>query len=504
MKKFYCVLGSVFFLLMMTVTSFASSINLISLSGVGITSIELPDYYQIITKDLSDAQLSQYGISREEVNDYFKEDDLCLLAWDQNVHRQFAIFRSRTDSNDFSTLSSSDLSEYASFIKDQYEGIGYSVQRCEVFSNTKTSFIKNKYSFYSDDSGTVYSLDYTTNHEGYRYLFTFQSFLGNIDNQLEKEVQDIIDSILFTSSQQPVSNPIPQPSALNSSPISFAPPQNWSESSFPSTQSPFFIRYVLGDNSNKEMQIGCVDFWTELPSFDQERTSREDFNDCAQLESFLPSILDKEISSSLTIPYGQKYYLQFEIYGMKNASGTAETMVCLCTLDNGYAYFYLTNIPVGNPSFKEFTSYISHIEYPSHSEKKLSHSRLFFDLLFSIFVTLLLHPFPIFLYRFVILKNPISPKKAIKIVLIDCLIVLLIYILLTIPGIVSKISILPIAVWGNICYFMLTKGYKPEVENTTPNKKNVTVESRLHSCSKCGAKVPQESNFCPKCGHKLQ
>lgn len=90
--------------------------------------------------------------------------------------------------------------------------------------------------------------------------------------------------------------------------------------------------------------------------------------------------------------------------------------------------------------------------------------------LLSLAITFIIHPLPMLIYRYAISKEPIAPKKARPIVIVDAIVVFVIWIIIKAAlhsG--GAVSFAPIVLWSFVSYRILTKGYT-ESEQRAPSK----------------------------------
>ena len=91
-------------------------------------------------------------------------------------------------------------------------------------------------------------------------------------------------------------------------------------------------------------------------------------------------------------------------------------------------------------------------------------------LFFSLLLTLIIHPLPIWIYRYIIREKPVAPQTAKKIVIIDAVIVFIIMFFLAAKAGGSPISFFALFLWSKVCYSSLTKGYN---ENNLQNQRRI-------------------------------
>ena len=83
-------------------------------------------------------------------------------------------------------------------------------------------------------------------------------------------------------------------------------------------------------------------------------------------------------------------------------------------------------------------------------------------LLFDLLITVIIHPMPIWIYRYTIRNAPVIPKTAKRIVIIDTIIVVLIMLLITYFEGGGLLSFAAVFFWSKVSYSSLTKGYSED------------------------------------------
>lgn len=85
-------------------------------------------------------------------------------------------------------------------------------------------------------------------------------------------------------------------------------------------------------------------------------------------------------------------------------------------------------------------------------------------LLIDLLITVIIHPMPIWIYRYIIRKAPVVPKTAKRIVIIDTIIVVAIMLFITYFEDGGQLSFAAVFLWSKVSYSSLTKGYTEDAD----------------------------------------
>lgn len=127
-----------------------------------------------------------------------------------------------------------------------------------------------------------------------------------------------------------------------------------------------------------------------------------------------------------------------------------------------------------SPPISDNSIYTDNSSSSTAPTRSTSGSAVMWSIIIGLLITFVIHPLPIIIYRFAIRKEPVGPKEATKIVIIDAIIVLLVnlvidFVIYLISGsFASSTSVVAIVVWSFICRIILTKGYQ-ELPTTNSN-----------------------------------
>ena len=465
--------------------AFAAGSTTYDLDDLGL-SIVIPDNYIVFTRSIesNDPHLSEYGLTKDGMESLMKERSIYLNAWDEEVNFEIIVTMTENSINNLSQLSDTVLETLATSLSDQYRQVGISFIKSEIYQHQQAKFLKIYISQPNNDM-TVYGLQYYTVYDGKAINITLQSYSGDIDAKKETVIKSIVDSIQFYSN--PVQNSIPTqtPSFVftdKNTGVKFTVPANWSQADLSKEREFISAKFTSNLEGGLSILFGGHDLWNELSASDKQGLSRTDLNNSAFSKSDIAEMLGVQAKDISTVTYGGKEYFKGIVTSTQSASGISMTitMTHLYYFDNGYIYTFQFNGTNTNPYYKDLESLLSSVEYPSiaiasnapsdqnqvpalHQTQSSFFNSWFGLLLINLIITILIHPTPIWIYRYVIRKKPVAPKVAKRIVIIDAIVVAVIMIAITAINEGSRISIAAVLLWSRVCYSSLTKGFAESV-----------------------------------------
>lgn len=459
--------------------AFAAGNTTYDLDDLGL-SIVIPDSYIVFTRSIktNDPHLSEYGLTKDGMESLMKERNIYLNAWDEEVNFEIIVTMTENSINNLSPLSDTVLETLATSLSDQYRKVGISFIKSEVYQHKQAKFLKIYISQPNNDM-TVYGLQYYTVYDGKAINITLQSYSGDIDANKESVIKSIVDSIQFYT--DPIQNSLPTqtPSFVytdKNTGVKFTVPANWSQTELSKEREFISAKFTSNLEGGLTILFGGQDLWNELSASDKQGLSRTDLNNSAFSKSDIADMLGLQAKDISTVTYGGKEYFKGIVTGTQSAYGITMTitMTHLYYFDNGYVYNFQFNGTNTNPYYKDLEALLSSVEYPSIASNVPSDynqvpalrqaQSSFFNswfglLLINLLITILIHPTPVWIYRYAIRKKPVAPKAAKRIVIIDAMVVVVIMIAITAMNEGSRISIAAVLLWSRVCYSSLTKGF---------------------------------------------
>ena len=277
---------------------------------------------------------------------------------------------------------------------------------------------------------------------------------------------------------------------------SFTVPKNWRQESLSKEREIIQAKFVYDVDATQMILYGSADLWNELPATNRQGLSRADIDNTALSVSDIAELQGVNYSEVSIVKYNGRNYYKTETQSQGDVLGVtiSVTMTTLVRIEYGYYYQFQTNMLETNSQYKDFETILSSMEYPTiegqtknetktgantgnnpvatentankagASGKAKSNSQWPLLLLLDLLITVIIHPVPIWIYRYAIRKQPVAPKKAKKIVIIDAIIVAIVWFMIMLLTDGSKLSFIALFIWSKICYSSLSKGYSSILE----------------------------------------
>ena len=558
MKRNICLLLVFLFFLTTSMIVYAVETTTYRLDDLGL-SVDVPVNLIVFTRDIksNDPHLTEFGLTKEGMETLMEDGNIYLNAWDKNGNYEVIITMTENSLNNFSLLSDTFLETLATSLSDVYKEAGISLIKTEIYQHQQAKFIKIFISRPNNGS-TVYGLQYYTVYDGKAINITLQSYSGDINVEKETILKTMVDSVVFDSDLVQSNTPKYTQSFLytdKNTGVIFTVPENWSQVAFSKDRD--FLSAKFSSNIEEGLTIffGGHDLWNELPASDKQGMTRADINNSAFSKSDIGDMLGIQAQDISTVTYGGKEYYMGKVTTTQSEYGIniTVTMTYLFYFDNGYVFNFQTNISNGSSYYRDFEDLLSSVQYPaveslqkSTEETTISSNQSpvsFLNSWFGIFcinmlITIIIHPTPIWIYRYAIRKKPVAPKQAKRIVIIDAIVVVALMLVVTAINKGSEISLVAVLIWSRICYSSLTKGFienvdafpkeatkqavssiisqspqipltlqddvKPDENYEKTNDKGTSQPYGAIYCRNCGAEINSDSIFCHKCGTKLK
>lgn len=480
-------------LLQMILSSHALGANVWTLDELGL-SLELPENYVVFTRNIkeNDPNLAEYGLAKKAMDNIMRSGNIYLNAWDEDVSHEIVVTMIESSFPDFSGLSDTALLALVSMTVEPYEAAGATVNGYEIYQHDQTKFIK-LYLDQQNEGTLVHTVQYYTTVSKKAINITMHYYAGEVDAYNERVLQDIVDSAVFVGATE---TPTPVESTASfkySDPktgAAFTVPRNWKQEELSKEREIIKAKFISNEDSGLMILYGSVDLWEAMSESERMGFSRSDINNSALSKEDVSQMLDVKPSEVEMVSFGGKEYFKATSVSSGDFYGYTISikMTTLYRFDDGFGYMFQTNIEESNAHYKDFVSLVSSMEFPPASAKEATNGKApsaqnqnsgtsistasnpekesslytlpwVVRLLIDLCITVIIHPVPIWIYRFAIRKRPVAPKTAKRIVIIDVIIVFIIWLVLAVIMGGTKISILAFVVWSRICYSSLSKGY---------------------------------------------
>lgn len=451
------------------------------LSELGM-QIDLPEDYIVFTRDTpaDDPNFILYGISKEDMDSLLVQQSMYLDAITSTGDAEVVVTMIESPLEDFNQLSDSTLKILASSFTAEYESMGITLLRSEVYQHSQAKFLKI-YISRSSEQGTVYGLQYYTVYDGKAINVTLHSYQGEIGAYEESELLDIVDTVRFDTAPQ-LNDPPAETEAFvytdANTGLSFTVPANWVEKPLNEEREYITAKFV----SNLEPGL-CIffygeDFWSQLPEEERSLYSRSEVDNSLFTEADIAYMYGCEESEVSTVYFGDRAYFSVEITDTGTLYGLTATATSIVFLryENGYLYAFRFFDTRESPYYKDFESLMNSVTYPPADTVSSSgaYLRQFTpaNLFFSLVVTVAVYSLPIIIYRYGIRKAPVDRKKGKRITILYGIVSFIVMSLITLAVNGSIATGGAIILWSGVNYEMLTRGKKggrpASVQGTAP------------------------------------
>ncbi len=427
MKKVYSFILMLVLVVSLTATAFAASGKTYKLGDLGM-SIEIPSDYVVFTRDTpdDDPNLAAYKLSKKDLSDVMKANNIYLNAWDKDVTSEIVVTMVDSSFQDFNLLSDSMLTKMVSSIESQYADNGVSIEKYEIYQADQAKFLK-LYIQQTDDGDAIPGLQYCTVYDNKSINITLHSYSGKISAADETALKSIADTAHFDKDPQKNDTAKSSEAFIYQDPKSgaaFTVPANWSQTDLPDNSE--FLDVAFSSTKNPEFSIsyGSKDLWSEMSASDKKGLSRSDVNNTMYTAEKLSEMLKLDGIDVSTVKYADKEYYEYVTTTSTSTFGLNldASMTCLVRFENGYVYTFHFVGDGESKCFKDFELVLNSVTYPS--SMSLMVSDLFTDnhsvlsVVICALIAVLAYTLPILIYRFAIKKQPIEKASAVKLMLV--------------------------------------------------------------------------------------
>ena len=324
--------------------------------------------------------------------------------------------------------------------------------------------------------------------------------------------------------------------------LTFTVPAGWVQKEVSEDREYVRAKFVRSPENGSVIVYSSGDLWSALSEDDKAGLRPSDIDSNTISLSDMADIFGINKEDLRAATYNGKQFFKFNTD--TSVEGQATTLSNYVCLDNGYMYLFQINSSTKKKDINAFVGLISSIQYPAASVTGNAGAGTPYDgpspLLAGLLLTVIIHPVPIWIYRYGIRKAPFSPKKARKIAFFDALIVFLVMSAIpSAPG-SGGVNMLAIFLWSFLCYAALKDGYvspedipsaEPEI---APKSESVLQDAppapqavvpcqsdtispdfsddvqpsatapKIQFCRYCGTKLVEGSKYCNNCGKRIK
>ncbi|MBQ4048905.1 MAG: zinc ribbon domain-containing protein [Clostridia bacterium] len=511
---------------------------------VGI-SILLPDKYEVQFRsdEPNKKYLSILGLTYDEYMDWMLESNIYFDAFADNSCEVY-IAMTEVGTTDLRDYTSAELNNFLSLIKSSYDESTFQVIEYYVCTISNIPFFYIEYAK-SAENLSVHAQYYATTVNGKRLEIGRSVMNRQINAADRREMDAIINSFTLLSDTRKQSAAFVYKDEVSG--VSFTVPANYKQKEL--EQNNESIQFCQIDDPNVILQYVMIDLWADTPAADRGDSSREDIDKLYQFltPSDLEELFGYPIRNFHTERHNNNDYYVFNITITPTANMPID-IVTAAAFKNGCAYLFQYPGIEGDEHYADFVGLLNSVKIPSIAHpigstppgsikesnssvarfRKLLAEDLVLWIIVNLCLTILIHPLPLWLYRWCIRKKPVAPKNAKKIVIIDAVIVFVVMNVIAYFG-SGRVTGAAIILWAWVSYRVLISGHKntetpeeptaadeieTESETEEPAEENDLTEISVLDeeeavkeespvpvfCRKCGAKLIPGAGFCRKCG----
>ena len=588
MKKIISILFAAILLFVFSVPLFAQGTVWYYSDDLSI-AVPVADDTALLTRNMSsdDPFLAKTGQTREIILASFIQNNVYLQLWKTDLSSVISISMTDSDFNDMNNFKEAD---WGNFISSIYNEFDYAdVSEIVIFPSPDRTYAQFTI-FANNGVSDIYSYYYVTIYQGKKIVIQLYAQNGDpSENQIEafnSFAEDIYfgtEEEIFGGSFQYADSSSNAPLIYTDKPVntSFTVPANWSPE--PVTGMDPYVTAVFVLNTDNDMAIvyGSEDQWAKKFKSLGGGITRADINNDYFTEAEIEGAFDFPTS------VGVKYVDDVKYFYFNTRSGD-RVSTSMIMYHNAVFYWFEFYGDESNPYYDDFLSLLKSVKYPavsapaspqstpasSQSTSVASKSSSLQSSVQSVFapsatnstqsmpapsqsvsaiadeeegspiaairnfntkhvglyiaLAVVLFALPILIYRYVVRKQPVDPKRAMEIVLIYGAVSLaaLAAIAAFLEG--SWVAVGIVLIWHIASYFILISGREQTVFNscieTAPmenryqlaptlqwqptindEKPKPAEETGVNSkqplfCEICGSRLKEESKFCSQCG----
>lgn len=359
--------------LLSSVTALAAETVTYELDALDM-SIEIPGNYGTFTRDTpsNDSAYAQFGFTKEQVDGWLTEGNMYLNAIRLDGTHEVNVTMIESPLEDFIQLSDTTLSTLASTWVDMAESAGLTYIKSEIHKHEQVKFVKAYISQPYNDQ-TVYGLQYYTVCNGQAINITMHSYAGELTEEDESELEDIVDSANFRGAKLMENGGLEtKPFAYEDAEtgVSFTVPANWVQADLNEERETIDAKFASTQEAGLLILYGSTDMWEQLTPGERLGYERSDLDTQMLSEAdmtVLAAGAKMEDAKISTVDYGGKTYFfvegtcQGEAYGLTMSLPT----VILVRVENGYWFqFQFTGAGSDSPYFGDLVQLLNSVRYP--------------------------------------------------------------------------------------------------------------------------------------------
>lgn len=371
MKQLISVILTIILILTISCNTVFAASNTYDLDELKL-QVTVPTSYSVITRDTpaNDPIFSDLGITKSEVISQFKINSIYLNAISNTYNEEVVVTMTEISFTNFSLLNDTELTTLASTLANQYANYGINVSKYDIYQHSQTKFVRL---YFTDTGKTVHGLQYYTIYDGKAMNFTMRSYEGSLSSRQKNSIKTIVDSIKYDKTS-PVVNQVQDYNSFvytdTDSGVTFTVPANWKKESFTKDREFIDIKLISTKEDGYTILYGSTDMWEQMSAYDRMGYTRSDLNNSAFTKSDVAKMYNTTADKISTVTYNGAQYFKGETSYTSDDYGVNATvkMTQLVYIDNGWMYMFQFAGTSTHKLYSDFESLLKSVRYPSVSD----------------------------------------------------------------------------------------------------------------------------------------
>ncbi|MBQ9393077.1 MAG: hypothetical protein IJU18_03685 [Oscillospiraceae bacterium] len=435
MKKLLGWLIAALLTLSLCATAYGAEGTTYSVPGTDLY-VTVPDDLIVFTRDVKagDTNLARSGLTAKDVKSAMEEGGYYLMGWDQIASFEFHLtLEDAPGVGSYREYSREELEEgLGSEMRESFAAIGATLRTMEFYDHPQELMIVTEFDLPEDYDASC-GLQYNVCHNERVYNLTMLVYKGSITDRHRTIMRSMAESLVFDvggAGEAETTNAFTYKDELTGT--TFTVPADWTQQD--EAASGARATFFYNSDSNAIISYNSADIWSEMSPAERLGSSRAEADNRILQDWDLPELVgapaDKTEIEEVT--YGGKTFQKITFDYMQEE--TAIPMTVLLAMDHGYLYVFSAHV-VTRQRMSDLIAMVGSVKYgdvvpESDAQLDSPEAALGFvhDLLGQIdwallirqtilswLITLAACALPILLYRYVIRKDVLKPKKAKKV-----------------------------------------------------------------------------------------